>query len=249
MSASEPPFFIGWGKTAAPDRRLLLTAAAGLAIGAGALGFALGPGLRPGDGGWDQSDVREWTGLLMREPYPILVLDGREGAGRTALLAQSGKASVAARLPPGLEGRVMVRASPIVRGRRIMLAVVDAPDAIQGMTDAPLPAPTPIDHGEVMLAGEILDAKCWLGAMRPGYGKTHKACAALCAEGGLPLAFCAAGECGTADDAFLFVDETGKPHGRPILPLVADPVIATGRMVEVGDLMTFRVALKDLRRL
>lgn len=25
-----------------------------------------------------------------------------------------------------------------------------------------------------MLVGEILDAKCWFGAMRPGYGRIHR---------------------------------------------------------------------------
>ena len=86
-----------------------------------------------------------------------------------------------------------------------------------------------------MLAGEILDAKCWFGAMRPGYGKTHKACAALCARGGLPLAFCQLDVCGDGAEAPLLLDQYGRPFGREVLPHIADPVVLNGRLIEAGD--------------
>ena len=108
----------------------------------------------------------------------------------------------------------------------------------------------PQDVGCVVLIGEILDAKCWFGAMKPGFGKTHKACAALCARGGLPLAFCSPGGalCGDADRTLLFLDENGRPHGRALLPYVADPVSVTGQIVRVGDVTEYRVAARDIRR-
>jgi hypothetical protein len=105
------------------------------------------------------------------------------------------------------------------------------------------------DLGEVMLAGEILDAKCWFGAMRPGFGKTHKACAALCARGGLPLAFCEGPDCGAEHFAPLFVDAQGRAHGRAILPYVGDPLIVTrARKVRIGDVVQLRADLADLQR-
>jgi methionine sulfoxide reductase heme-binding subunit len=42
-----------------------------------------------------------------------------------------------------------------------------------------------IDHGVNEITGEILDAKCYLGAMNPGYGKVHMSCAIRCISGGI----------------------------------------------------------------
>ena len=110
-----------------------------------------------------------------------------------------------------------------------------------------LAATTPTDRGPVMLVGEILDAKCWFGAMRPGYGRTHKACAALCARGGLPLAFCQLSACGDDVAAPLLLDENGRAFGREIVPIVADPVAISGRLIEAGDVLQLRAALRDIR--
>ena len=53
--------------------------------------------------------------------------------------------------------------------------------AIFGQASAPL--------GGATLAGEIIDPKCYFGAMKPGEGKIHKACATLCLRGGIPPMF------------------------------------------------------------
>ncbi len=244
--------FIGWATPSAATRRGVLFGGIAAALGAagiaGTLAATQGP---PGDGAWDQSAVRDWDGLLVRAPYPMLRTRALGEGVRTAFLGGSGKLSVAGRLPAGLDGPVTVRASLIARGDHAMLAAVDddawiRPAAAQGDD---LAFPAPVDLGEAALQGEILDAKCWFGAMRPGYGKTHKACAALCARGRLPLAFCQTGACITGGEAPLFLDADGAPHTRAILPLVADPVLARGRLVQVGDVLQFRVAPDAIVRL
>ena len=51
----------------------------------------------------------------------------------------------------------------------------------------PLGWPAPqVLADNVTLKGEIIDPKCYLGAMKPGGGKTHKACAMRCIAGGIP---------------------------------------------------------------
>jgi len=37
--------------------------------------------------------------------------------------------------------------------------------------------PAAVAMGERTLRGEVIDPKCYIGAMKPGGGKTHKACA------------------------------------------------------------------------
>lgn len=253
MNDREDGFFIGWAEKAPKaDRRFLLGAGAvlltGAALGGAALGRRRSP---PGPGAWDQAAITTRQGLLIADPYPALIFDTPAGL-QTALLGSNGKLGVAERLPQDMiGGPAAVRGSFIERGKRIMIALDDAADAIRLPSPGFIaPAhPPEVDDGEIMLTGEILDAKCWFGAMRPGWGKAHKGCAALCAKGGLPLAFCNTGDCGGALDAPLFVDERGRPHAPSILPFVADPVVATGRLVRIGDMTQFRVARSAIRRL
>lgn len=197
--------------------------------------------------------MRTWTGKLVAAPYPMLRTLDLGGAPRTAFLATSGKTAV--RLPAHLVGQtVTVTASLIQRGDHAMLAVADGHNWIAPVVQPVVQsAATALDLGPeedlgpAGLVGEILDAKCWFGAMRPGFGKTHKACATLCARGGLPLAFCANG-CGTGE-APVFLDENGRPHTRAILPYVADQVFVVGRRVRVADMIQFRAPITAIQRL
>lgn len=240
-------FFIGWSaETPRRDRRFMLGAGLVLVAGAGGLGAALALDPTPiGNGFWDQGETRTLHGRISVDPYPALVTRDLGDAARTVFLATSGKTTP--HIDPALIGSAArITGTLITRGMNAMMAVsMIAPDdaSVDHLASPPL-----IDRGPIMLMGEILDAKCWFGAMRPGYGKTHKACAALCARGGLPLAFCQLGACGDDVSAPLLLDQDGGAFGHSILPLVADPIVLSGRLIEVGDMLQIRAALGDMRR-
>lgn len=242
-------FFVGWSAEAPrADRRFILSAGLGLIAGGGALGATLAHD-RPasGPGFWDMGRTHLLQGVLTSDSYPVLRTLDPGGVVRTVFLTSSGKE--APRFPARLLNRwVEMTGTLIVRGENRMMAVTEVALA-PGPEPAGLRSLPEVDHGSVMLVGEILDAKCWFGAMRPGYGKTHKACASLCARGGLPLAFCQSGACGTDVSAPLILDADGAAHTLDLLQFVADPVSVTGRLVKVGDVMQIRVALTDIRRL
>ena len=101
--------------------------------------------------------------------------------------------------------------------------------------------------GEVSLSGEILDSKCWFGAMRPADGKVHKACASLCIRGGIPPAFFARGSDGQS--ALMIMTAGGRAHGPGLLGLVADPVRISGSVRRVGDLLVLDAPLSQIQRL
>jgi hypothetical protein len=98
------------------------------------------------------------------------------------------------------------------------------------------------------LAGEIMDSKCFFGVMRPGRGKTHKACAALCIRGGIPPSFWARRADGK-ESVLLMTDASGRALGQAILPYVGEPVVASGDIVRVGDLLQFRADADAFRRI
>jgi hypothetical protein len=241
-------FFIGWSAETPPaNRRFLLAAGLALIAGGGAIAAGVSSHRAPiGDGVWNMGERRILRGLLKPSPYPSLHTQDLDGAMRTVFLATAGK--TAPRIGPGMmDNSVAVTGTLIRRGANAMIAVEQiAPAPEVGAASAP--ATTMIDRGPVTLIGEILDAKCWFGAMRPGYGKTHKSCAALCARGGLPLAFCQLASCGDAREAPLFLDQDGRAFGREILPLVADPIVVEGRLIQVADVLQLRTAFGAIRR-
>jgi len=87
----------------------------------------------------------------------------------------------------------------------------------------------------VTLRGEIVDAKCYLGAMKPGDGRTNKECATLCVRGGIPPMLVhqtAEGRLGYALVAGIdgrAVGGVGEPGGF-LLPLIAEPVEVEGEL-------------------
>lgn len=246
-------FFIGWGETPRVDRRFLLMASLSLVVGAGVTGALIAnEQAPPGDGFWNPGDEREWAGYFVRDPYPALRTRAIDGTARTAYLVSSNKRGVRHRLANAPEGPVVVRGSLIARGKNAMIAVADGDAWMKPQADAPiddLAAWADEDLGVASYAGEILDSKCWFGAMQPGQGKPHKSCAALCIQGGLPAVFCPQGLCGSGESAPLLTDAQGNAHGPAILPYVADAVLARGRLVKIGDVTQFRVALNNMRRL
>jgi hypothetical protein len=248
---SDDSFFIGWAETPPPDRRFFLRAGLGLTAAAGAVGFGLAAVQRaPGAGNWDPDAVREWRGIVTAEPYAMLRSGDFGGAPRTALLSCLGKCGVAARVGALSGQAVVVRGSLVQRGRHTMIAVDEVGDWIRrderAAPDPTLAFPALEPLGEVSLAGEILDSKCWFGAMRPAEGKVHKACASLCIRGGIPPAFFARGT--GSRSALMIMTNGGKAHGPELLPLVADPVRAVGRVFRWGDLLVLDTPPGAIRR-
>ena len=66
---------------------------------------------------------------------------------------------------------------------------------------------------------------------------------------GRSVAFCDTGRCSDGKAALLLRNERGQAFGREILPLVADPVMVRGRIVEVAGLRQVRVKLSDIVRI
>ncbi len=79
------------------------------------------------------------------------------------------------------------------------------------------------------LLGEIVDTKCYLGAMMPGRGKPHRDCASLCIRGGIPAALLVRTEGGERHLVHL-LNPQGQPLGRELLEWVGEPVEVWGTL-------------------
>lgn len=83
------------------------------------------------------------------------------------------------------------------------------------------------------LVGEIVDTKCYLGAMKPGRGKPHRDCASLCIRGGIPAALLVRTKNG--ERRLVHLTSFGRPVGREVLDFVGQPVEVTGLLRRKDD--------------
>ena len=131
------------------------------------------------------------TGVVELTPYPILrVTEGNDRIqpGDTLMMSGGGKNGVDDRARP-LAGQ-LARVSGVVleRGDLNMLQLRGGQQGMAAV-EGPATEQTLQPLGRWRLAGEICDGKCLAGAMRPGTGLAHKACANLCLLGGVPPVF------------------------------------------------------------
>ena len=103
------------------------------------------------------------------------------------------------------------------------------------------------DLGEVTLAGEIVDSKCYAGRMRPGVGHGHRACAQLCILGGIPPVLVTAGTDG-GEIHYVLASQAGGRINEAVAPFAAEPVEVRGHLVRQGDLHVLRVDPAGIRR-
>jgi hypothetical protein len=204
----------------------------------------------PGNAVWDDGVVRTFTGTFHSIPYPAIYADDRgDGKPGLLLLVEVGKRGAGGRtLPPDATG-VSVSGWPLHRDGRWMLELEPGAQAIQPLPNrAPSPLPTPVSLGRVTLRGEIVDSKCFLGAMKPGEGKTHKECATLCISGGIPPMLVTRNQQGEPT-FYLLADSSGGQLSPDVFPFIADAVEVTGELERIGQSLRLRIRRDDVKRL
>lgn len=250
--------FIGWAPAPKVDRRFLL--------GALPLAFAATTGISyaiasefddPGAGSWNTGATHAVTGAWSTYPYPALRMldESVPGGVRTVLVVTAGKCTSVLGNTPDTARPVQASGVLIERKNRQMLEVPpllnewleeDANISPQDMEV--LRNPLTEKLGSATYRGLIVDSKCFFGVMKPARGMTHKACASLCIRGGIPPSFWVRDGKGK-ESVMLMTDARGGPITKEVLPLVLEPVEATGEVVRVGDVLQFRADVETYRRI
>lgn len=245
-------FFVGYLPTPPRTRRFASLAAAAMlclalaaallgVVGAGSTGAAFGPQAQTPAGGV--------VGLFQAHPYGVLWVPSPQGPSAVLLVSQ-GKFGTGSRYD-ALDGTVVsVSGYSLEREGRRMIELGGAPTAAE-LPDADvaaLRARATTSQGTTTITGEIVDEKCWLGRMRPGAARTHRACAQLCVAGGIPPVVVGTDAAGVAYAAVV-VGADGDVVTDEVLPYLAEPVAVTGELVREGDLDYLRVSSGGIRRL
>jgi hypothetical protein len=246
---AENDFFIGWlpvPRTSIPRLRLAAIVIISFAVGS-ALALAL-PQRHPGTGTWDDI-VTTYEGVITAEPYAMLRTIAPDGSIMTVFLVEEGKHGARERAQV-LEGSsVRVTGTLLHRDGLEMLELLPGDTGLQSAllpeeTLAQLRVPSSVTVGPSTLHGEIVDSKCYLGGMKPGEGKTHRGCARLCLQGGIPPMF------RTRDGQLLLLcDAEGQELEPQYFDLAGSSITISGIRVRMGNLETFRMhAVTDAKR-
>jgi len=246
MTSPTPPddeFYLGYAKKIPPGiRKFLFIFVPALMLGVLLFSLVL-PGLHnqytPGKFG----RAPDLQGLLLTQPVPhLVVLRPGQTAGQSQysryLLSGLGKTYPSDKILALAGQWVQLTGTPIYRDSQTLIAArsatpLDSPPAL------PVPPEAGTSLGTATLNGEILDAKCFLGAMKPGQTKIHRKCAIRCISGGVPPLFRVRNQAG---DALYFVlaDAKGEAVNRFILDKIADPIQIKGEVVRYDDMFVLK---------
>lgn len=247
-------FFIGWSnKWPKGLRRFLPAIGLGLIGGFAGLGFSIGATQDdPGDGAFRFDFGRQSVvGVLESDPYPFVhVVESEQyQVGHTVMLTGGGKRGPGDRAVQ-LDGQIVeAEGVPLKRGELDMIQLRGGMSGLRAaeardVGNAVLPEPQSL--GKWRLTGEICDGKCLAGAMRPGRGVAHKACANLCLEGGLPPVFVSTGHV-EGEFFFLMADPEGKPVDEAVLDYTAVLIEVEGEVERRGSLLIFKIDPATMR--
>lgn len=237
-------FYVGYLPTAPAGvarfvRGAVLLVLAVAAVVAGVLAIAQKPF---GPGVFEFGIERPYEGILHEKPYPTLDVEPGTRHYLVAPFKFGADAQVA-----GLDGeRVQLQGTLIHRDGQRMLEIV--PGTIEKLAPPERTDLVAIELGKMTLVGEIVDAKCYLGVMKPGSEKPHRDCAVRCISGGVPPIFLVR-EAGGPAAYLLLVGADGRQVGKEVLDFVAEPLEITGEVSKIDNVFTLRAEPSTFRRL
>ncbi len=243
------PFYVGYLNQVPQPLAIFLMIFAAAFLGA-MIGLAFSLSASVGDPGNARIVFEEGRqklqGRLRLDPYPVLHLPANGNQGpRAVLLAGPGKRGAGLKVAE-LDGQLVEVEGGLLRRSNIDMLQMRGPGSVRQLdTDAahaledyqPAPARS---FGRWRLTGEVCDGKCAQGAMRPGRGLAHKACANICLIGGTPPVFISSGAV-DGESYFLLADSTGGPLADEVYDIVALIVEIEGEVERRDDLMVLRI--------
>lgn len=242
MPQAHDDFYVGYQPRTTPGLRRSTRVIAGtlLVIAAVAVVALVTSQPRFASSRFEYGIYRSYEGELVEWPYPMLVTPDR-----AFLLVGEGKFGVADFMRGHAGEHVQVSASLIERGSDRMLQV--NLHTVRFSRIRATEQSSPVDLGNVVLSGEIVDTKCHLGVMNPGDGKAHRDCAVRCISGGAPPGFLVRDEA-SQTRLLLLVGADGRALGREVLDYVAEPIAISGRLVRQGTTLILKAEPRDFRR-
>ena len=251
---AEDEFYIGYsGKVGKGTKKVLTrfvwTAVFVLLIGVFLFGFLQQPAV---NSSFDFGLPTQVSGVYHESPYPMLRVQLAENEYKEIVLLGFGKSGPNPFLKDlrekegVLHGKHMtIEGQLIYYNGKTLLEIDDSQKvSVSGKGESIVPT----SLGKVTVEGEIIDPKCYFGVMKPGYGKIHRSCAALCISGGVPPVLVTRDE-NSVEYYFLLTDLKGNAIHKDIVPYIGQPSRLNGRVEQLGGWKVMRIDISQIVKL
>jgi len=240
---STTPFFIGWSNTNHPS---ILQFVNRFAFGLFALGLLVSIGFTSqirhiAHSSFDYDHLKDIKGQLISFPFPgIRTISGKDRNGSPIIKtyplvndSKFGANGIVASMKKKFDSEkytTLVNGAVIERGNTTAMELSNGFSSVKMLLqENKIPKAALVKLGDSSLIGEIIDTKCYLGAMNPGEGKPHRSCAILCIGGGIMPMVSFRGRDGKMDYAML-LGPNGETINKEVLKYVAEPVLIMGKL-------------------
>jgi hypothetical protein len=248
-------FYIGWQRKSSPAiGKQMRAVIASLLLAIIALSFSLAFAQRMiGTAAFEWGDEKHFSGIFRVWPYPHLLVMRPHPAGlpvtySTYFLVAPLKYGLSPEAIAKFDDKfVTLQGALLYRNDLTMVEVLSSSIAVDEGKSIPFPLPQAVPLGQQTLTGEIVDSKCYFGAMNPGELVSHRACAIVCIEGGIPPVFMVRQSLGPPI-YLLLASTAGKPVNQEVLDFVAEPIVITGQVESQDGLLVILADPKTYRR-
>ena len=180
----------------------------------------------------------EISGFLINEPVPAIQMPlgttvGGEQLLKTVPIVQFGKIGGAS-LTQEYNGEWVTAKGFLIYYDGRTLIEISKPEnlTLTEKKSQMSPAAGTLQKSEGTYQGEILDAKCYFGVMKPGHGKPHRSCAIRCISGGIPAVLHTKDPSGQVKYYLL---NTADFDMDRLLKFVGEPVVIQGEESQFHD--------------
>lgn len=189
---------------------------------------------------FDFDSTTQLEGFYFEDPYPLLRVDLGEEQYKDIVLLGFGKSGALPYLKrlreaKSLQGkRMRIEGNLVYYNGKSLLQITDENQV--ELVGGKSTASRPIQEGAVLksMTGEIIDPKCYFGVMKPGFGKIHRSCAALCISGGIPPVWVDYQENGD-ENYYLITDLKGNPIHGDLIPYIGQISSVEARISHKGS--------------
>ncbi len=250
----ESEFYIGYSGEVGQGtqkvlKRFVWTAVFVLLAGVFLFGFLQKPAV---NSSFDFGNPTQVSGVYHESPYPMLRVQLAENEHKEIVLLGFGKSGPNPFLKDlrekegVLHGRQMTIEGQLIYYNGKTLLEIDDSQKVSVSGKGEKTGSSVL--GALTVEGEIIDPKCYFGVMKPGYGKIHRSCAALCISGGIPPVLVSKDE-NNIEDYFLLTDLKGNAIHKDIVPYIGQPSRLKGKVERLGGWKIMRVDVSQIVKL
>ena len=233
-SKRDEQFFIGWEgnwqANFALKGRLLTIALFALVVVVSLIFVSSQPTYK--DSLFDFPNITSVEGTYLSEPFPHLISDNEVivlvGFGKFSALKDIYKYTE--ETGQSIEGkRVRISGTKISFDQRQIYELTMGWASIELLGDGDnIPSLSSRPTSIKTYSGEVIDPKCYFGAMNPAEGKIHRSCAIRCLSGGIPAAFVIGGS--VEKSYYIIRGDRGQDINSQLLCYVGERVNISGKV-------------------